>query len=1374
MSAIEASPSQSIETSLLNRHASVSSHASYTEADPTTAYITPPPHPHPHSQPQTMDDANLDSMDHEASPPPVPIQQAQQPQQQTPNDTEAQDHDRMAMDLDVVAPDPDAPAPIVSPPPQQNTPLPPRDGATATDASAPTIGAAVEEPQVVIAVQTAPEASPTAAPPLPIPVLLDEATQHSGETRPGGSPEDHTDEDEDDEEEDGRDDNDDESSDDEDWWEGQRDFHDRLKEDTSGPSEEELKEMERHPERTGLDHVQFEKTTFTALDDPEYRPAASGRVTWTLKGFHGTKEAPNKQRIMRSDPVSIGGYKWRVKVFPHGYDGTEHVSVYVECCGPAASAAEPNVVSTEDSGMQDMSGESAAANEAVEATAVKDQESATSPDSPIDGSWEVAAQVGCAMYNPEEPRVYAFDKSNYQFHHHSSDCGWVRFHGPWHGLHKRRHLQRAAMLRNDTLAFTAYIRVIDDPTKALWYRGGEDYGWDSILKTGLRGLSAGNSDGNSLIAALTPWLHLQPFKQLVLETSCPSMVSQPRKPVRPMFKVIQDAIYGKHAPENHTPGYPESLSPIRRHLRLYGLNIVNTTDAIQIWETLRDALNEEYWNDTDGQDRPDVLSFVRTIKQNIRPSLPTEKVEQLHLPQSVQELVDRASQDDQTVYRDWEGYTSGGPNLPAVLQIELCRQRYDPETRKWKRLTHQIKLDESITVGDAEYTLFAMIVSKGELGSGRMYPIVRSAGPTSQWARYKSHHVTFLTRRQAIESHEGKGQAREGTESVAQIVMYVRSDIGQDSLPAAQFAPTSKVMFPLEKPKDTNTSSESFQVVVHDSAAFPQHKGQGIVDLWSKDDTHVYEFTLKPSATLEDVQKELLKKYPSANRHDQFRLWPMRPAHLFESRNPAHGDHRAVTLGDASYEEKLSTLDTFFNGVRLWMAFIPMDKIKLEGADTSMQQEAVADQDLLGAQSTISSGLAAASATAAPSHAVDVDNHGASQVSEGEALRLHTGSNDAWPIDIPPGVLDRTPGNHSPGVSDRLRDLNGGPPPSILPPQDVAMGGTQDEAVNESATDANEADTREATSSASTSPDASPPQIQETSPPSVLILVKKRIPNWQLHQDTYLIFKSFDPMAQKVQNLTSGFYPKQAKLDDIVAELKLPFESYRVVTESEPITDIDRSVPNDSTIGGSHLGDGDVLVIVNQVSENDKEIISARGEDVSYMAYYNRKFHDTHFSKRAKNQSGSYFGGRYVHGSQHNGQLQGDCTIVQTSGDAYRGNVVAGEYHGQGTMYFANGNNYTGEWVGGQPEGQGTMLFNQTGNRYVGGWRAGRKHGRGVMYYEVADEEMQLCKICYENEMDALFFRCGHVAACESCARQVNDCPVCRRPVDAVVRMWKT
>lgn len=291
-----------------------------------------------------------------------------------------------------------------------------------------------------------------------------------------------------------RDDDSDDSSEDE-----ENPYWANFKEDTSVPDERELKIIEESEKNlpTGTDHEHWEKSTFEPLDDPEYIPADVGRIQWTVSPVHGTPDKPNKERILRSPSVRVGDFYWNIKYYPRGNDGTEQVSVYIEC----SPVAYEDVKTNEDGRQASLPKENAASSENAVASeqtaAVSDQDQQTLPDAsnaadapttPLQSSqtlpsqpapqaeesWRVAAQVCCVMYNPSEPHVYASQKSCHSYYNDNPDWGWTRFHGPWDDLHHRKRYQRQALLRNDTLAFTAYIRLVNDPTKALWWHPPKD------------------------------------------------------------------------------------------------------------------------------------------------------------------------------------------------------------------------------------------------------------------------------------------------------------------------------------------------------------------------------------------------------------------------------------------------------------------------------------------------------------------------------------------------------------------------------------------------------------------------------------------------------------------------------------------------------------------------------------------------------------------------------------------------------------------------------------------------------------------------------------------------------------------------------------
>src|ERR1700744_2844264 len=74
----------------------------------------------------------------------------------------------------------------------------------------------------------------------------------------------------------------------------------------------------------------WEKRTFTEMENPEYKPGATGRIHWTIDHYNGTKDKPNKELVMYSDKVNVGGYDWHIKFYPRGND-SDYLSVYVEC-----------------------------------------------------------------------------------------------------------------------------------------------------------------------------------------------------------------------------------------------------------------------------------------------------------------------------------------------------------------------------------------------------------------------------------------------------------------------------------------------------------------------------------------------------------------------------------------------------------------------------------------------------------------------------------------------------------------------------------------------------------------------------------------------------------------------------------------------------------------------------------------------------------------------------------------------------------------------------------------------------------------------------------------------------------------------------------
>merc|ERR1719334_1425455 len=46
------------------------------------------------------------------------------------------------------------------------------------------------------------------------------------------------------------------------------------------------------------------------------------------------------------------------------------------------------------------------------------------------------------------------------------------------------------------------------------------------------------------------------------------------------------------------------------------------------------------------------------------------------------------------------------------------------------------------------------------------------------------------------------------------------------------------------------------------------------------------------------------------------------------------------------------------------------------------------------------------------------------------------------------------------------------------------------------------------------------------------------------------------------------------------------------------------------------------------------------------------------------------------------------------------------------------------------------------------------------------------CKICMENEVGVVFLPCSHLIACPTCATSFENCPLCRRPIQQLLRTF--
>ncbi|EER40622.1 MATH and UCH domain-containing protein [Histoplasma capsulatum H143] len=346
-----------------------------------------------------------------------------------------------------------------------------------------------------------------------------------------------------------------------------------VEEDTSSPDEEEMKEIESGDDYSALDYDYWEKTFYRELDDPEYKPAEKARLTWKFKGVRGTKEKPNRATIMRSPAALIGGLYWTIKFFPRG-NNVNSLSIYIESSATPPTQDKdipetefrvfkgpPNAVLSDlvpevdltlpasaDSSKAPTASVSVSQNDEKQELSSEDNGQPTPPEEPASEhprkvsqshpprDWRVSAQIGVIIYNPNEPRTAWMQSSCHQFNSHNVDWGWTTFHGPWDQIHQRHRGQRQALLRNDTLAFDAYLRIIDDPTQSLWWHSSDSEPiWDSLNLTGYRPMGDSILKYSFEVAGLVSWLLLAPFREIIQDVNILEHLTTPGVKPRPLY-----------------------------------------------------------------------------------------------------------------------------------------------------------------------------------------------------------------------------------------------------------------------------------------------------------------------------------------------------------------------------------------------------------------------------------------------------------------------------------------------------------------------------------------------------------------------------------------------------------------------------------------------------------------------------------------------------------------------------------------------------------------------------------------------------------------------------------------------------------------------
>ncbi|PYH81536.1 hypothetical protein BO82DRAFT_81360 [Aspergillus uvarum CBS 121591] len=1159
-----------------------------------------------------------------------------------------------------------------------------------------------------------------------------------------------------------------------------------IEEDSTVPDETEMKEIESAADGdySAYEYDYWEKNFHADLDDPEYRPIQKARLTWKIKGVRGSPDRPNRAKIMRSPPAYMGGYWWTIKFFPRG-NNVNSLSIYIEC-SPTMPTPEKSYPDTEFKVLQGPAEESLDNNapevdikfaETEDTAAWLEQFKAQYPHARQEnaagaGSWRVSAQIGVILYNPEEPRTGWMQSSCHQFNPHNLDWGWTNFHGPWDQIHRRQRGQRQALLRHDTLAFDAYIRIVDDPTRSLWWHASDtEPTWDSLSLTGYRPLGDSVINHSAEVAGLATWVHLAPFCKIIQKANVLEHLSDCDVKPKPLCDALQKFLWQLRS-RGQSLQYVDTdlITSILRNLHEY------SGDVCEFWERLRRTLEIEL----EGTDA--VHELAQLFDSPSVDSVPVDAQGEAvinTIPKEYNSRICVAADQVKTTSDAFTQYLSAKPGrwvLPPILHLELGRQHLDKAARQWRLLYNRVELDEELDLTpwlldgqDGKYVLYGYIVHRGRRTSGKFFSILRPGGPGTRWLAFddgSDNRVECLTRKTALGPHLGLDASQKPDHKtghdVAIAVMYIRSDVVQEYLPGPQ-GPW-EVSAPLKEYYETGTlpltSSEKDEIEV-EVYSLPKYDQLGSLfdtyDLMAQAKTanSVMYLRVPRSSNYVDLRKKIAlwasTKTEQATSPEYVRLWQI--GHTRDQFGP--------TLAFARITELSNSLELPAKTARFWMEIVSDADAKLFAIADPQQaiaieakpEEAILERD--GSESSEDRQSLHEVGAAQPSSSGNIPDHLLdSIVPEPVSRELDPGIN---PQDAETATASQAvEAVHVENTA--ARDEN-----------DAVIAAIIAEDLQQMEVEATEAVT--VVEEPNETPSDAPVEtdVSEDAPAEV------EVP--QPVEHVYYFIQVFDIEAQILRTVGSFFSKKEENIKAAIRKhLKwAPMKDFQVWQRVDG-TNVTTMASGETF--ETFVPDGTCFIVGDKVNKDRRLKLNIEGmfanpdQLVRYLWAASRR-HPTRAHTGTKTLRAT-FTSEYYSGEFMKGYFHGKGTHVSDLAATYVGDFVLGKRHGNGYMEYPIGDTYEGDWFEGVCHGQGTFVERKTGNKYVGGYKDGKRHGKGISYWEVADEEMDLCQICYGEEQDALFYDCGHVCACVTCARQVDLCPICRKSIISVVKIYRT
>ncbi|KAG0092496.1 hypothetical protein BGZ92_009577 [Podila epicladia] len=474
---------------------------------------------------------------------------------------------------------------------------------------------------------------------------------------------------------------------------------------------------------------------------PDLEEAACETFQWDITDWKSL------DKRVTGPEFEIGGYKWRILLFPQGNNDRENCAVYLD-------SAEPN--------NQDANGQ--------------------------DPNWHVCAQFALLMSNPDDPTVYASHTANHRFTAAEADWGFTRFQ-ELRKLETPLDHRGVPLIDNGHTVITAYVRVYHDPTGVLWHNF---VNYDSKAMTGYVGLKNQGATCymNSLLQSL---FFTNYFRKAVFDI--PTADDEPSKSVA----LALQRVFYQLATSSNSVGTTELT-------RSFGWNSLESFmqhDVQEFNRVLQDNLEGKMkGTDAEGAIQKLFVGKMKSYIKCINVDYESSRVENFYdiqlnvkgcktLRDSFANYIDVETLDGENKYHaEGHGLQDARKGvifetLPPVLHLQLKRFEYDIERDAMVKINdrHEFPLDidlaEFVAEGEEKqkagpngfkYTLHGVLVHSGDLHGGHYFALLKPERD-GNWYRFDDDRVTRATLKEVLDENYGGGEA---IENLAGMTMAMR------------------------------------------------------------------------------------------------------------------------------------------------------------------------------------------------------------------------------------------------------------------------------------------------------------------------------------------------------------------------------------------------------------------------------------------------------------------------------------------------------------------------------------------------------------------------------------------------------------------------